>query len=70
MAQDPPGEDQPKRRTFKPDARPTRSRFEPIVGVLFSALEAAGVAVNDELLARLIPTMPSSELFATHLITR
>ncbi len=57
-------------RTTSPDARPTRSRFEPIVGVLFSALEAAGVAVNDELLARLIPTMPSSELFATHLITR
>jgi len=57
-------------RTTSPEVRPTRSRFEPIVGVLFSALEAAGVAVNDELLARLIPTMPSSELFATHLITR
>jgi N-acetylglucosamine kinase-like BadF-type ATPase len=57
-------------RTTSPEARPTRSRFEPIVGVLFSALEAAGAAVNDELLARLIPTMPSSELFATRLITR
>ena len=57
-------------RTTSRGVRPTRSRFEPIVGVLFSALEAAGVAVNDELLARLIPTMPSSELFATHLITR
>ena len=57
-------------QTTSPEVRPTRSRFEPIVGVLFSALEAAGAAVNDELLARLIPTMPSSELFATHLITR
>lgn len=56
-------------QTTSPEVRPTRCRFEPIVGVLFSALEAAGVAIDDALLARLIPTMPSSELFATHLIT-
>lgn len=53
-----------------PEVRATRCRFEPIVGVLFSALEAAGVAIDAALLARMIPTMPSSELFATHLITR
>jgi N-acetylglucosamine kinase-like BadF-type ATPase len=54
-------------QTTSPEVRPTRSRFEPIVGVLFSALEAAGVKIDDALLARLIPTMPSSKLFATHL---
>jgi N-acetylglucosamine kinase-like BadF-type ATPase len=56
-------------QTTSPEVRPTRSRFEPIVGVLFSALEAAGVTIDDALLARLIPTMPSSKLFATHLST-
>lgn len=50
-----------------PQVRPTRCRFEPIIGVLFSALEAAGIEINEELLARLAPTMPSSELFATTL---
>jgi N-acetylglucosamine kinase-like BadF-type ATPase len=56
-------------QTTSPEVRPTRSRFEPIVGVLFSALEAADVTIDDALLARLIPTMPSSKLFATHLST-
>ena len=54
-------------QTTSPEVRPTHSRFEPIVGVLFSALEAAGVTIDDALLTRLIPTMPSSKLFATHL---
>jgi N-acetylglucosamine kinase-like BadF-type ATPase len=48
-----------------PEVRPTRCRFEPIVGVLFSALEAAGMTIDDALLERLVPTLPSSELFAT-----
>lgn len=45
--------------------RPIRCRFEPVIGVLFTALEEAGVTINDELLRRLNPTLPASELFAT-----
>ncbi len=50
-----------------PEVRPTRSRFEPIIGVLFSALEAAGKNIDEALLERLVPTLPSSELFGTEL---
>jgi N-acetylglucosamine kinase-like BadF-type ATPase len=50
-----------------PEVRPTRSRFEPIIGVLFSALEAAGITIDEALLERLVPTIPSSDLFATTL---
>jgi len=52
-------------QTNSPDVRPTRCRFEPVIGALFTALEAAGAPINDALLERLIPTIPSSELFAT-----
>ena len=38
-----------------------------VIGVLFAALEAAGVTIDDALLEQLIPTIPSSELFATAL---
>jgi N-acetylglucosamine kinase-like BadF-type ATPase len=54
-------------QTTSPDVRPTRSRFEPVIGALFTALEAAGAAIDDALLARLVPTIPPSELFATAL---
>ncbi|HLX57591.1 MAG TPA: BadF/BadG/BcrA/BcrD ATPase family protein [Ktedonobacteraceae bacterium] len=50
-----------------PDVRPTRSRFEPVIGALFAALEAAGLIIDDALLERMIPTLPASELFATWL---
>ena len=50
-----------------PEVRPKRSRFEPIIGVLFSALEDANVTIDEELLERLVPTLPSSELFETEL---
>jgi N-acetylglucosamine kinase-like BadF-type ATPase len=50
-----------------PEVRPRRSRYEPIIGVLFSALEDANVTIDDELLRRLIPTLPSSELYTTTL---
>lgn len=50
-----------------PEVRPIRCRFEPIIGVLFSALEAAGIIIDEALLERLVPTVPSSELFATAL---
>jgi len=52
-------------RTTCPAVRPTRCRFEPIIGVLFTALEAAKVVVDDDLLERLIPTIPGPELFKT-----
>jgi N-acetylglucosamine kinase-like BadF-type ATPase len=52
-------------RTTSPDVCPTRSRFEPVVGVLFTALEIAGVTIDDALLTRLVATMPTSELFET-----
>ena len=50
-----------------PEVRPTRYPFEPIIGVLFSALEAAEVAIDDALLGNLIPTIPAPTLFATAL---
>lgn len=54
-------------RTTSPAVRPARCRFEPIIGVLFSALEAARVAVDDALLERLMPTIPGPALFKTAL---
>lgn len=54
-------------RTTSPDVRPTRFRFEPVIGVLFTALETAGVVVDDALIERLIPTLPLQELFTTRL---
>ena len=54
-------------RTTSPEVRPTRCRFEPIVGVLFTALEAAEVAVDDALLEKLVPTIPAPAMFTTTL---
>lgn len=52
-------------RVTSPDVCPVRCRYEPVVGVLFSALEAAGVTIDDALLQRLNPTLPGPALFAT-----
>jgi N-acetylglucosamine kinase-like BadF-type ATPase len=52
-------------RQAAPGVRPMRCRFEPIVGVLFSALEAAGVRVDASLAARLAPTLPAADFFRT-----
>jgi len=54
-------------RTTSPAVHPVRCRFEPIIGVLFSALEAAQIAIDDTLLGKLIPTIPGAALFATDL---
>ena len=54
-------------QTTSPNVRPTRSRFEPVIGALFTAFEAGGVTIDNALLERLIPTIPSSDLFATAL---
>jgi N-acetylglucosamine kinase-like BadF-type ATPase len=50
-------------RTTSPEVLPVRSRYEPVIGVLFSALEEAGVIIDDTLLERLISTIPAVELF-------
>ena len=42
-----------------------RSRFEPTVGALLLAFEAAGIPVDDALLKRLAATLPPAALFAT-----
>jgi hypothetical protein len=39
--------------------------FEPIIGVLFAALEAAGGVVDGVLLDKLIPPVPEPTLFST-----
>jgi len=51
--------------TTSPGAYPVRSPFEPIIGVLFTAFEVAGVTIDDALLERLIPTIPEAAFFAT-----
>ena len=52
-------------RTVSPDVRPINSRFEPAAGALFLALEAAGVPIDEPLLARLAPTLPPAAFFET-----
>lgn len=52
-------------RTAAPDVQPTRYRFEPIIGVLFAALEMAEVAINEAVLEKIIPSIPAPTLFAT-----
>ena len=52
-------------RATSPAVRPAFCRFEPIIGVLFAALEAAKVAVDDALLEKLVPTIPGPTLFST-----
>jgi len=50
-----------------PGVRPTRCRFEPVIGALFTALESAGRIIDEALIERLTPTIPPQELFATNL---
>lgn len=52
-------------RTTSPAVQATYYRFEPIIGVLFTALERAGIAVDDTLVERLLPTLPPPALFVT-----
>jgi N-acetylglucosamine kinase-like BadF-type ATPase len=51
--------------TTSPAVRSTRPRFEPIVGVLFTVLEAAEVVVDEALIEKLVPTIPAPALFST-----
>ena len=52
-------------RTKSPEVRPIYSRFEPVVGALVLALEAAGQVIDEALLSRLVPTLPPMSLFET-----
>jgi N-acetylglucosamine kinase-like BadF-type ATPase len=52
-------------RTRAPDVRPIRYPYEPIIGVLFAALEAAGVRIDETILNNVLSTMPPAALFAT-----
>lgn len=52
-------------RTKSPEVHPIYSRFEPVVGALFLALEAAGQAIDEALLSQLVPTLPPASLFQT-----
>lgn len=52
-------------RETSPAVQPRRARFEPVIGTLFSALELAGITLDEALLERLISTIPHSSLFET-----
>jgi N-acetylglucosamine kinase-like BadF-type ATPase len=52
-------------RAAAPDVRVVDSRFEPAVGALLLALESAGVAIDEPLLARLTRSLPPAAFFAT-----
>ena len=52
-------------RTRAPDVLPMRYPYEPIIGVLFAALEAAGVSIDESVLNNVLSTMPPLTLFAT-----
>jgi hypothetical protein len=41
------------------------SRFEPVVGAVLLALEAAGAAPDEAVVERLAATLPPAALFAT-----
>lgn len=51
--------------TTSPAARPIRSRFEPAIGAVLLALEAANVTVNEAVIQQITATMPPPALFAT-----
>jgi N-acetylglucosamine kinase-like BadF-type ATPase len=52
-------------RAVSPAVRPVNSRFEPAVGAFFLALEAAGVVIDEPLIERTLPTVPSPTFFKT-----
>jgi N-acetylglucosamine kinase-like BadF-type ATPase len=52
-------------QSVSPGVTPVYSIFEPAVGALLLAFDAAGITVDEPLLERLTATLPSSSLFAT-----
>jgi len=53
-------------RAAVPEVRPVITPFEPVVGAVLLALEAAGVRPDEALLARLSASLPPAALFATY----
>ena len=53
-------------RTTCPAIQPVQSRFEPAVGALLLALEAADITIDEPLLETLTETLPPPSFFATH----
>ncbi len=52
-------------RSTAPEVRPVLSQFEPVIGALFMALDAAGVRVDGPLLERIRESLPPAAVFAT-----
>ena len=52
-------------RASAPGVQPVMSRFEPVVGAVLMALEAAGVTPDEPVLERLTATLPPAALFET-----
>jgi N-acetylglucosamine kinase-like BadF-type ATPase len=52
-------------RAAAPGVRPVMSHFEPVVGAVLMALEAAGVTPDEPVLELLTATLPPAALFAT-----
>jgi N-acetylglucosamine kinase-like BadF-type ATPase len=52
-------------RAAAPTVQVVDSRFEPVVGALFLALELAGVAIDAPLQSRMTPTLPPAAFFVT-----
>ncbi|GCE30274.1 N-acetylglucosamine kinase [Dictyobacter alpinus] len=52
-------------RQVAPNAQPARAQFEPIIGVLFSALELSGIPITETVRTQLIATQPNATLFDT-----
>lgn len=52
-------------REVSPDVQPTRSLYEPIIGVLFMALDIAGAKIDESIRERLNATHPDAALFET-----
>lgn len=48
-----------------PRARIVRAQFEPVIGSLLLALDAAGLKPDDGMIARIRATMPGEEFFST-----
>lgn len=52
-------------REISPDVQPIRSPYEPIIGTLFSALELAGVPIDETIHEQMKATHPPDTLFET-----
>jgi hypothetical protein len=52
-------------RQASPFVRPVFSQFEPVVGALFLALEAAGRIVDPATLGRVAASLPPRSFYAT-----